>query len=286
MVYNALYLLASTSWRHSLKIKRAKSTSTEGHYVRNADLLPAVIEAKKLGKVTEKLIKMIWMIAERYSHKGNFIGYSYREDMVASAVTNLCNNALKFDPEKSSNPFAYYTTGIYHSFLQYMAEEKNHRKIRDTLLVESGFNPSYGFENAGKQAEDSTINMSDDTVISGENHLETEGSVLTMPETHAGAPVAPVRNPSYGQQQFSMMDPGKPGDKRLSRFKDMNPGPVKVYKPSEYEYDPITKQLTIKPKPPEEPKVEAPPKKKAKKVVKKPLKKVAKKKAKKQAKRK
>lgn len=206
--------------------------------------------------------------------------------MVAAAVTNLCNNALKFNPEKSNNPFAYYTTGIYHSFLQYMAEEKNHRKIRDTLLVESGFNPSYNFEQGAMQAEDSTINMSDDIEIRSEEVAEGDAPSPGMtPEqalVHLNSPTT-ARNPSYGQQSFSMMDPGKPGEKRLSRFKDMNPGPVKVYKPSEYEYDPVTKTLTIKQKPPEEPKVEAPKKvaKKAKKVAKKAPKKVVKKKAKK-----
>jgi hypothetical protein len=126
-------------------LKREKSTSTRGHYVTNAQLLPAVLEAKELGKVTDKLIGMIWMIAERYSRKGNFVGYSFREDMVAAAIANLCNNALKFNPEKSANPFSFYTTAIHNSFLQYMADEKKHRKVRDRLLIESGANPSYNY---------------------------------------------------------------------------------------------------------------------------------------------
>lgn len=126
-------------------VKREKSTSTRGHYVTNAQLLPAVLEAKELGKVTDKLIGMIWMIAERYSRKGNFVGYSFREDMVAAAIANLCNNALKFNPEKSANPFSFYTTAIHNSFLQYMADEKKHRKVRDKLLIESGANPSYNY---------------------------------------------------------------------------------------------------------------------------------------------
>jgi len=126
-------------------LKREKSTSTRGHYVTNAQLLPAVLEAKELGKVTDKLIRMIWMIAERYSRKSNFVGYSFREDMVAVAMVNLCNNALKFNPDKSANPFSFYTTAIHNSFLQYMADEKKHRKVRDRLLIESGANPSYNY---------------------------------------------------------------------------------------------------------------------------------------------
>jgi hypothetical protein len=128
------------------QVKREKSTSTRGHYVTNSVLLPAVIEAKEMNVVTDKLIKMILMIAERYSRKHNFVNYSFREDMVSAAVTNLCNNALKFNLEKSNNPFSFYTTAIHHSFLQYIAEEKKHREIRDQLLISAGSNPSFNYQ--------------------------------------------------------------------------------------------------------------------------------------------
>jgi hypothetical protein len=126
-------------------IKREKSTSTRGHYVTNGVLLPAVLEAKEENVVTEKLIRMIQMIAERYSRKSNFVNYSFREDMVSAAVMNLCNNALKFNPEKSDNPFSFYTTAIHNSFLQYIADEKKHRQIRDQLLIDAGSNPSFNY---------------------------------------------------------------------------------------------------------------------------------------------
>lgn len=136
------------SWRLSLKhlkVKREKSTSDKGHYVRNADLLPAVIEAKKLGYVTQKLSRMFFLIAERYSRKYNFIKYSFRDDMVSAAVTNLCHNALKFDSEKYNNPFSYYTTAIHNSFIQYINDEKKHRDLRDALLLQAGSNPSFAY---------------------------------------------------------------------------------------------------------------------------------------------
>lgn len=128
------------------KVKREKSTSTRGHYVTNGVLLPAVLEAKDMNVVTVKLIKMINLIAERYSRKHNFVNYSFREDMVSAAVMNLCNNALKFNPEKSNNPFSFYTTAIHNSFLQYIAEEKKHRQIRDQLLLDAGSNPSFNYQ--------------------------------------------------------------------------------------------------------------------------------------------
>lgn len=130
------------------QIKREKATSTKGHYITNATLLPEVIKAKKLGKVTDELARMFIKITERYSKKSNFVGYSFREDMVSVALINLCVNGLKFNDELYDNPFAFYTTMIHRSFLQYMADEKKHRNIRDELILEIGANPSNSFSDS------------------------------------------------------------------------------------------------------------------------------------------
>lgn len=137
-----------------LKLKKEKSTSTRGHYVTNADLMVAIAEDKKTGVLSNKLAKMLWMIAERYSYSPSFAGYSFREDMVSIAVVNLCANWHKFNPEKSDNPFAFYTTAAYRSFLQYLADEKKHRTIRDELLIDAGSNPSFSYQ--GKSSSGTT----------------------------------------------------------------------------------------------------------------------------------
>ncbi|MBT9138358.1 MAG: hypothetical protein DDT31_00916 [Syntrophomonadaceae bacterium] len=129
-------------------IRKAKSTSTKGHYVTNAQLMEAISEDKNNGKkLSSKLACYLQMIAERYSYSPSFAGYSFREDMVSFAVVNLCANWHKFDPEKSDNPFAFYTTACYRSFLQYLSDEKKQRTIRDELLVDAGVNPSFSYQN-------------------------------------------------------------------------------------------------------------------------------------------
>jgi hypothetical protein len=70
--------------------------------------------------------------------------------MVSFALVNLIANWHKFDPTKSDNPFAFYTTACYRSFLQYLADEKKQRDIRDTLLVDAGANPSFSFQDRAK----------------------------------------------------------------------------------------------------------------------------------------
>jgi len=141
--------------------KKPRSTTTKGHYVTNAQLLESIKEAKEKGKLSPILAKYLHMIAERYSYSASFGGYSFREDMVSFAVVNLCANWHKFDPEKSDNPFAFYTTAVYRSFLQYLADEKKQRDIRDELLVDAGVNPSFSFqERSSGKTSDETAFMS------------------------------------------------------------------------------------------------------------------------------
>ena len=145
----------------TIPVKKAKSTSNRGHYVTNAQLLEAIAEDKANGqKLSSKLAKYLYMIAERYSFSSSFAGYSFREDMVSFAVVNLCANWYKFDPAKSDNPFAFYTTAAYRSFLQYLADEKKQRDIRDQMLVDAGANPSFSYQERSK-----TASTSDDTAF-------------------------------------------------------------------------------------------------------------------------
>lgn len=141
--------------------KRAKNAdtpeNTQRYYLTNSKLLPEVVRAKAEGRLTNELAKMLMMLTRRYAQRPCFTGYTYKEDMISDALTNLCQNALKFKPEVSSNPFSFYTTCVNNSFLQFLNNEKKHRKIRDQLLIDMGENPSYNFdgEHKAQQSEGS-----------------------------------------------------------------------------------------------------------------------------------
>jgi hypothetical protein len=105
------------------------------HYVNNADFLQAITEYKKeceearsRGKqipvIPNYIGNCIFHIANRLSSRPNFSGYSFREDMIMDGVENCLKYIEKFDPEKSSNPFAYFTQVIWFAFLQRIAKEK------------------------------------------------------------------------------------------------------------------------------------------------------------------
>ena len=81
-------------------------------------------------------------IAEKLSHRPNFINYAFREEMVSDGIENCVMYANNFNPEKSQNPFAYYTATITNSFTRVLNMEKKNQNLRDDLLQEAGVMPS------------------------------------------------------------------------------------------------------------------------------------------------
>ena len=63
-------------------------------------------------------------IAERLSHKSNFSNYPYKEEMISDGIENCVMYAHNFNPEKSKNPFSYFTQIIYYAFLRRIEKEK------------------------------------------------------------------------------------------------------------------------------------------------------------------
>lgn len=139
------------------------------YHVTNEDLLREIKKSKQEGKITQELGRMFLLIAEKFSMHKSFYRYSFREDMVSEAALNLCLNGLKFDDTMYSNPFSYYTTAVYRSFLQFLSVEKKHRNIRDKLLLEYGSNPSFTMTNENHD------NWSDDH---GDNQPYGEVTIL------------------------------------------------------------------------------------------------------------
>jgi DNA-directed RNA polymerase specialized sigma24 family protein len=70
------------------------------------------------------------LIAQRLSYKPNFINYTFRDDMISDGIENCLLYIDNFNPEKSQNPFAYFTQIIYYAFLRRIQKEKRQTYIR------------------------------------------------------------------------------------------------------------------------------------------------------------
>ena len=126
--------------------KRAKSQ----HYVDNKKFLEALINHKERVKraasqekpkprIPEYVGDCFLKIATHLSYRPNFINYMYKEDMVSDGIENCVQYIDNFDPEKSKNPFAYFTQIVYFAFLRRIAKEKRQQSIREKIIEKSGF---------------------------------------------------------------------------------------------------------------------------------------------------
>jgi len=101
-------------------------------YVRNKDLLVELDIYKETGVIPEALGEMILAIATNYASKGNFAGYTWKEDMIGEAALTCVKFIKNFNREKSNNPFAYITQICKNAFISYIKKQQKHSQIKET----------------------------------------------------------------------------------------------------------------------------------------------------------
>ena len=120
------------------------------HYVNNKEFLEALViyraqcaRAEEAGesrpRITNYLGSCFLKIATHLSYKPNFVNYMFREDMISDGIENCVQYIKNFNPEKSSNPFAYFTQIIHYAFLRRIQKEKRQMEIRSKIIERSGF---------------------------------------------------------------------------------------------------------------------------------------------------
>ena len=120
------------------------------HYVNNKEFLAAIVEyrvkvrkAAEAGqpkpRITNYLGECCLKIATHLSYKPNFVNYMFREDMISDGIENCVQYIHNFDPEKSSNPFAYFTQIIHYAFLRRIQKEKKQLEIKTKIIERTGY---------------------------------------------------------------------------------------------------------------------------------------------------
>lgn len=111
------------------------------YYVSNVELLEEIKDYKKTGICSERLGHMLILMAKNYSSKGNFAGYTWRQDMVSNAVYTCIKYLHNFNPEKSSNAFSYITQIMGNAFKLTIIEEKKFGHIKNICYESSRIHP-------------------------------------------------------------------------------------------------------------------------------------------------
>lgn len=124
------------------------------HYVDNKKFYQAIVEhhekvrvARENGlpepRLSNYIGECIWKIALGVSTKPCFMNYSFVNDMISDGVENCINYFNGFNPEKGSNPFAYFTEVIKFAFIRRINKEERNRYItyknfQETIINSGG----------------------------------------------------------------------------------------------------------------------------------------------------
>ena len=140
------------------------------HYVNNKEFLYAIVEYKAKVKeaeekgepkprITNYLGECFLKIATHLSYKPNFVNYMFKDDMICDGIENCVQYINNFDPEKSSNPFAYFTQIIHYAFLRRIQKEKKQLEIKSKIIERSGYSEVFSDDGmmAGSESDYNTI---------------------------------------------------------------------------------------------------------------------------------
>lgn len=120
------------------------------HYVNNKDFFAALIryrEDVEIATINNKpkppipryIGECFLKIANHLSFKPNFVNYMFKEDMISDGIENCVQYIDRFNPEKSQNPFAYFTQIIHYAFIRRIQKEKRQMEIKNKILERSGY---------------------------------------------------------------------------------------------------------------------------------------------------
>jgi DNA-directed RNA polymerase specialized sigma subunit len=150
------------------------------HYVNNKELLEALIvyrakvtHAKENDlpkpRITNYLGSCFLKIATHLSYKPNFVNYMFRDDMISDGIENCVQYIHNFDPEKSRNPFAYFTQIIHYAFLRRIQKEKKQLDIKNKIIEKTGFDEVMTVEDGALTGAMSEYNTIKDNIAQKKN---------------------------------------------------------------------------------------------------------------------
>jgi len=133
---------------------KTKTKPNPAHYIDNklffiqmkdfvADCDAAFAREEKRPVIPDEIAVSFMKISRKLANRPNFIGYTWKEEMILDGIENCIRYCHKFDHNKSNNPFAYFSQICYFAFLRRIAQEKKQidtkTKLYDTQLDSANF---------------------------------------------------------------------------------------------------------------------------------------------------
>ena len=114
-------------------------TKSNYNYIDNSKFLDSIVEYQNTctedhsPPIPDYIGECFIKIANGLATKSNFINYSYKDEMISDGIENCISYCKNFNPEKSKNPFSYFTQIIYYAFLRRIEKEKKQAYIKHKL---------------------------------------------------------------------------------------------------------------------------------------------------------
>jgi len=121
------------------------------NYINNKTLYGAMIQYKNSLKEAEANDKpkpqvpnyigqSILLICNNLAKKPNFSGYTYKQEMISDGIIDCVSAVDNFDPDKTNNPFAYFTQIAWNAFIRRIHKEKKqtyikHKNFENSFLM-------------------------------------------------------------------------------------------------------------------------------------------------------
>ena len=111
------------------------------HYISNKEFTAEIIaykaecellesEGKDVKVIPDKIAKQFIAMAHRLGSRYNFVNYTFKDEMVASAIYACCAKIRKFDGEVSQNAFAYFTNVCWRAMVDVINHEEEMSYIK------------------------------------------------------------------------------------------------------------------------------------------------------------
>jgi hypothetical protein len=123
------------------EIEVKKKVEKKKIYIIPKEFDEEIMEYYRSGILTNKLADMVDKIAQKLAYAPNFINYSYRSDMIGDAIVKMMKALIgkKYQHDKGSNPFSYFTRIAFNAYRNRIKIEKKnqeiHEKYKEELLM-------------------------------------------------------------------------------------------------------------------------------------------------------
>ena len=108
--------------------------------------------------VSNYIGEAIFLICTNLSSKGNFSGYTvqWKQEMLSDAMVDCVAAVDNFDPDKTNNPFAYFTMIAWNAFIRRIIKEKKH-----TYIKHKNFENSFLLNDDWSETDNSQLKSND-----------------------------------------------------------------------------------------------------------------------------